>query len=187
VNSRFSIEATPLQGLMVVERLPVRDDRGFLERVFCTDELGVLLGNRSVMQVNHTLTANTGTIRGMHFQTPPSAEIKMVSCLRGRVFDVAVDLRSQSPTYLQWFGVELSEQNFKSLWIPEGFAHGFQVLDEGTELLYLHTARYDKANEGGINPLDPKIGIKWPLATGILSERDRSFAMIDDEYSGIKV
>lgn len=172
---------------MVVERLPIRDDRGLLERLFCIDDLGSLLGDRRVMQMNHTLTANVGTIRGMHFQMPPAAEMKMVSCLRGRVFDVAVDLRSGSSTYLQWFGAELSEQNFKSLWIPEGFAHGFQVLDEGTELLYLHTARYNKASEGGVNPLDPKIGIKWPLATGILSDRDRSFAMIDDVYSGIHV
>jgi dTDP-4-dehydrorhamnose 3,5-epimerase len=123
----------------------------------------------------------------MHFQVQPSAEAKLVSCVRGAVFDVAVDVRRRSPTFLRWHGEMLTEENRRSLFIPEGFAHGFQTTVNDCELLYFHTATYDATAERGVNPLDPRVAIAWPLAIGHLSERDRSQPLIDSEFDGIVV
>ena len=126
---------TPLSGLKVLQRKPISDSRGYLERFFCTEELEALALGKHIAQINCTLTANLGTVRGMHFQRPPHAEIKFVSCLRGEVFDVAVDLRNNSPTFLCWHAEVLSADNHKTLVIPEGFAHGFQTLADNCEML----------------------------------------------------
>ena len=121
----------------------------------------------------------------MHFQYPPSAEMKMVRCLRGRVFDVAVDLRQGSATFLQWHAEELSADNNRMFIIPEGFAHGFQVLDESSELLYLHTAAYNPSAEGGLRFDDPAIGIDWPLTITDISLRDQQHPLLSDEFEGL--
>jgi dTDP-4-dehydrorhamnose 3,5-epimerase len=185
MSSRFDIQATRLPGLQVVVRKPLGDGRGYLERMFCVDELGDVFGGRRVVQINHTLTQNKGTVRGMHFQYAPHAEMKFVSCLRGSVFDVAVDLRKGSPTFLQWHAELLSDDNFKTLTIPEGFAHGFQTLTDDCEMLYLHTAAYALDAEAGLNPRDAKLAITWPLPIAGISPRDAAHAPIVDAFEGV--
>jgi dTDP-4-dehydrorhamnose 3,5-epimerase len=175
MNDRFTLVSTPLQGLVTVTRHPRRDERGYLERLFCERDLAALLPNdRRIVQVNRTLTRRTGTIRGMHFQRPPHTEMKIVSCLRGRVFDVAVDLRPGSATFFEWHGVVLSADEHTALVIPEGFAHGFQALTPECELLYFHTAAWSATAEAALHALDPAIGIRWPLPVTAMSDRDRS-------------
>lgn len=185
--SRFIIENTSIEGLHIIQRQPIGDDRGYLERLFCTGELEALIGSRSIDQINHTMTSKAGTVRGMHYQQPPHAEMKLVSCLRGEVFDVAVDLREGSPTFLHWHAEVLSENNYRTFCIPEGFAHGFQVLAENCELIYLHSAAYAPDAEGALNALDPLLAIDWPLSIKELSLRDQQHAMLNSDFSGISV
>jgi dTDP-4-dehydrorhamnose 3,5-epimerase len=175
---RFSCHLTALQGLLVIQRKPIVDERGFFERFFCREEFAALGCDFSVAQINHTLTRQRGAIRGMHFQRPPHEEMKLVSCLAGAVFDVAVDIRPDSPTYLHWHGEVLSAENAKSMLIPSGFAHGFQTLSEDCELIYLHDKPYAPGFEGGLNALDPRLRIAWPLEVTQMSERDKGFPMI---------
>jgi dTDP-4-dehydrorhamnose 3,5-epimerase len=185
MSSRFDILETPLPGLWVMQRKSIGDSRGYLERLYCRSELESLAPGKVIAQINHTLTASRGTVRGMHFQRPPHAEIKFVSCLRGEVFDVAVDLRDNSPTFLRWHSEVLSADNHKTLVIPEGFAHGFQTLTDDCEMLYLHTATYQPGAEGGLNPQDPKLAIRWPLPVAGLSPRDASHPFLDDGFVGM--
>src|SRR3990172_421521 len=154
MSRRFEIFETPLAGLAIIQRTPIGDSRGYLERLFCAEELQALVRNKNIAQINHTLTARRGALRGMHFQHPPRAEVKFVSCLRGEVFDVAVDLRRGSPTFLHWHGANLSADSHKTVLIPEGFAHGFQTLTDDCEMLYFHTAAYQTEAEGGLNAQD---------------------------------
>jgi len=174
MSSRFEILETSLLGLSALGRKPVGDARGSLERMFCATELANLLEGRSIVQINRTHTAARGTVRGMHFQNPPHAELKIVSCLRGEVFDVAVDLRPDSPTRYHWHAEILSAENHKTLAIPEGFAHGFQTLTDDCEMLYFHTAAYRSDAESGLHPLDPALAVEWPLAITAMSTRDSS-------------
>jgi dTDP-4-dehydrorhamnose 3,5-epimerase len=185
--SRFLLNQTPIAGLQVIQRQPLGDERGYLERMFCSEELQPIIGARQIIQINHTKTAKTGTVRGMHFQHPPYAEMKLVSCLRGEVFDVAVDLREGSPTFLQWHAEVLSEDNHKIFVIPEGFAHGFQTLSDGCELIYFHTAAYQPEAEAGLNALDDRLLIKWPLPIAERSMRDQQHPALDDDFAGIKL
>ena len=185
--SRFDFISTPLPGLAVVQRKALEDQRGFLSRFFCADEFRVHGLNKPVVQINHTLTRKKGAVRGMHFQYPPYAETKLVSCLQGEIFDVAVDLRCGFSTFLQWHGVRLSALNRQSLLIPEGFAHGFQALTEDCELIYLHTADYHPEAEGALNVADHRLGIAWPLAITELSERDCNHKLIEQDFKGIIV
>lgn len=171
--NRFRINDLRIPGLKLIQRTLIGDQRGFLCRLFCAEELALAGWTKPIAQINHTLTAKQGTVRGMHFQHPPHAEMKLVSCLRGKVFDVAVDIRPDSPTYLHWHAEELSADNHKALLIPEGFAHGFQALTNNVELLYCHSAPYVPEAEGGLNALDPKLAIAWPLEISEMSERDR--------------
>lgn len=183
--ARFTLEPTLLAGVSVIQRHPMGDARGYLERLFCQEELQPLIGTRSIVQINHTLTARAGTVRGMHFQHPPHAEMKLVSCLRGEVFDVAVDLRKGSPTYLKCHAERLSGDNHKTFVIPEGFAHGFQTLTDDCELLYLHTAAYEKDAEGGFDALDAALAIDWPLPILERSARDQAYAPITADFAGL--
>jgi len=178
LSDRFDIFQTPVDGLSVIQRKPIRDARGFLERMFCISDLATLLNARSIRQINRTLTVSRGTVRGMHFQNSPHAEMKFVSCLRGEVFDVAVDLRPNSPTRFQWHAEVLSSENHKTFAIPEGFAHGFQTLTDHCEMLYFHTADYHPESEAGLNPLDPALAIAWPLAISDISSRDSAQPML---------
>lgn len=182
---RFDFIATPLSGLLMVQRKVMEDERGFLSRFYCAEEFREAGIDKPVAQMNHTLTRRKGAVRGMHFQYPPYAEIKMVSCLKGEILDMAVDLRRGSPTFLRWHSEVLSAANRKSLLIPEGFAHGFQALTEDCELIYLHTVSYRPDAEGALNVSDPRLNIEWPLPISDLSGRDRSHAFIDENFRGI--
>jgi len=183
----FTIEATPLAGLTVIGRIARGDSRGFFSRFFCDlafAEAGIPF---PVRQINHTLTHQAGAVRGLHFQHPPHAEDKFVSCLRGEVFDVAVDLRRGSPTFLRWHGERLSAENRRSLLIPKGFAHGFQTLTTDCELLYLHSHPFAPDSEGALQIADPQLKIDWPLPVSEISDRDRSHAFLQSDFTGIEV
>lgn len=172
--NRFDAQPTSLDGVMVITRQRIGDHRGSLSRVFCARELATAGWLKPIVQINHTHTQRRGTVRGMHFQRVPHAEMKLVSCIRGAVLDVAVDVRRQSPTYLRWHAEELSAENGRSLLIPEGFAHGFQALSDDCEMLYFHTAEYTPQAEAGVHALDSLVGIEWPLPVVELSARDAS-------------
>lgn len=181
----MKIKQTSLQDAFIIEPEPFSDNRGMFSRVFCQHELENILNDKNIVQINHSLTSQKGAIRGMHFQHPPKAEIKMVKCLRGSVFDVMIDLRSDSSTFLNWHGEKLSVENMKMMYIPEGFAHGFQTLEQNSELLYLHTEFYSPEYEGGVCCNDPKIGIKWPLKATDISAKDKSYPLLSKNFKGI--
>ena len=183
---QLEVSATPLGGLKTLQRRCIEDSRGYFSRLFCANELRESGFPEAIFQVNQTLTLHRGAVRGMHFQHVPYAEIKIVSCLRGEVFDVAVDLRQGSPTFLSWYGDVLSAGNRKSLLIPEGFAHGFQTLTDDCELLYFHSAPYVPTAEGALNALDPRLSIEWPLPVGEMSERDRLHPHLQTDFTGIE-
>jgi len=184
-NNRFNFHPTPLAGLWVVQRRPIEDQRGFFCRFFCAEEFQAVGLKKTLAQINHTCTVKKGAVRGLHFQYPPYTESKIVSCIRGEIYDVAVDIRTDSPTFLHWHGEILSAANKKSLLLPEGFAHGFQTLTENCELLYLHAAPFHPQTEGALHVADPMIGIVWPIAMVELSERDRSHPFINLDFKGI--
>lgn len=186
MSDRFNFRRTPLKDLYCIERNPIGDNRGFLSRFFCAKEFEEIGFKGSIAQMNHTLTNLKGCVRGLHFQHPPSAETKIVTCIKGKVFDVAVDVRSGSPTFLNWYAIELSAENRMSLYIPKGFAHGFQTLENDCELLYIHSEFYQPKAEDALNALDKKIAIDWPLDVTEMSERDRSHKMINN-FEGIKI
>lgn len=183
----MKVIATPLLGLKVVETTPFQDSRGAFARWFCERELAEIMGNRRIVQINHSRTVAIGAVRGLHFQKPPHAEMKLVRCIKGRVWDVAVDVRQGSPTYLKWRAEELTPENARMMAIPEGFAHGFQVLEPESELLYLHTAFYETKSEGALRLDDPALGISWPLPVADVSERDQSHPLIDQTFVGLSV
>jgi dTDP-4-dehydrorhamnose 3,5-epimerase len=187
MSSRFDILDTPIERLKVIQRKPTGDARGYLERMFCSEEMQSLIPGKSIAQINHTLTARRGTVRGLHFQYPPHAETKVVSCLRGEVFDVAVDLRRGSRTFLRWHAEILSADNHKTLLVPEGFAHGFQTLTDNCELLYFHTAAWQPGAEGALNAQDPGLDIRWPEAVTELSPRDAAHPMVTKDLAGLVV
>ena len=178
---------TPVSGLLVAQSETHTDHRGAFSRLFCESELQECLGSRNIVQINQSRTSIVGAVRGLHYQHPPYAEMKFVRCLKGRVWDVAVDLRAGSPTFLMWHAEELSAENMSMMVIPEGFAHGFQVLEENSELLYMHTALYAPAAEGGIRPMDNLLAIDWPLPIQDLSDRDRNHPMLASDFTGVVV
>lgn len=183
--SRFDATALPLRGLICVQRRRLGDERGFLSRLFCVDALADFGWTGPVAQVNHTLTAVKGTVRGMHYQTPPCAEQKLVTCLRGAIWDVAVDLRTGSPTFLHWHAQTLSADNLCALLIPEGFAHGFQALSDDCELIYLHSKPHAPEAEAALNALDTMLGIEWPLTVAMRSARDTAHPWLDANFKGL--
>ncbi|MDQ0016168.1 dTDP-4-dehydrorhamnose 3,5-epimerase [Variovorax boronicumulans] len=183
--ARFGIDTTPLAGLVCVQRQKLEDARGFFSRFFCAEELAAAGFAGPVAQINHTLTQRRGSVRGLHFQHPPHAEDKLVSCLHGEIFDVAIDLRQGSPTFLHWHGEVLSAGNARSLLIPKGFAHGFQALSDDAELLYLHSTPYAAAAEGALNARDPALAIAWPLAFADVSERDAGHPFLSSDFTGL--
>lgn len=182
---KFSILDTPIKDLKVIERRPIGDGRGFLARIYCEDGLKNAGWHSPISQINQTVTRKRGTVRGMHFQNSPHTEMKLVSCLRGEIFDVAVDLRHNSPTFLKWHAEKLSSENCRALLIPEGFAHGFQALTDDCELIYLHSAPYVPGSEAGVRATDPRLGISWPLDFYEISERDSKHPLITDQFKGI--
>ncbi len=176
---------TPLKGSFIVSIIPNGDSRGWFARTWCKKEFAGIGHQQEWVQMNHSFTQHTGTIRGMHYQLAPFTEIKMVRCIAGNIYDVIVDVRKGSPTYLQWFGAELSASNKQMMYIPEGFAHGFQTLTDNVELLYHHSSFYTPAAEAGIIYNDSTLGINWPIALADISERDRSLPGIDKNFKAL--
>jgi len=183
--ARFTFTPLAPAGLIRVERQRLDDERGFFSRFFCAEEFREVGFDRPIAQINHTLTRRKSAVRGLHFQHPPHTEIKLVSCLRGSVFDVAVDLRRDSPTFLSWHGEVLCAADGHGLLIPRGFAHGFQALDADSELVYLHSDPFVADAEGAVSVFDPRIGIEWPLPVSDLSARDRAHPPIGPEFAGL--
>ena len=177
------IEPQSMHGLAVAHSTYNADVRGSFARWFCKEELSNLIGQRDIVQINHSRTVHVGAIRGLHFQRPPHAEMKLIRCLRGAVLDVVVDLRSNSPTYLRHHRETLREGDGKLLVVPEGFAHGFQTLEADTELLYLHTTAYAPAAEAGFHFNDPTFAIEWPLPATDISARDLALPTLSAETS----
>ena len=167
---------TPLPGVLVIELAPLVDDRGFFAVGFSRKVFGEHGLNPHVEQVNVSYNAARGTLRGMHYQMPPHTEAKTVRCVRGAAFDVAVDLRPESPTYCRWFGVELTAENRRAVYVPEGVAHGFQTLSEDTEIIYTVSAPYTPSHSAGVRWDDPTFGIEWPeAARRTIHPRDRGY------------
>ncbi len=185
--SRFDFTPTPLDGVTLAQRKPIADERGFFSRFYCVEEFICAGVNKPIAQINHTLTCKKGAVRGMHYQKPPHTETKVVSCLKGEIFDVAVDIRKNSPTFLHWHGEIITASNRTSLVIPEGFAHGFQALTDDCEIIYCVTAAYSAENECIINAIDPAIAISWPLQITERSVRDSEQPEIDSTFTGLSL
>ena len=178
---------TSLKGAYVIELEPLFDERGAFVRTFCKEEFTRIGHNREIVQINHSSTRKKGAIRGLHYQTPPASEIKIIRCIQGAVFDVMVDIRAGSSTFGQWYGQELSKTNMRAVYIPEGFAHGFQTLTENAELIYHHSAVYCPDYERGLRFDDPVLAIQWPLPISVVSSKDWSYLLIDGSFKGIKI
>jgi dTDP-4-dehydrorhamnose 3,5-epimerase len=184
---RFIAEETGLAGLKLVERQESADERGSFGRLFCANEMQAVGWSKPLAQSNMSRTRKAGVVRGLHFQFMPHAEMKFVACVSGKIFDVAVDLRRGSPTFLQWRGFELSADNKKSLLIPEGFAHGFQALSDDVEMIYFHSESYNKEASGALHVADPRLSISWPLPIAGLSTQDESAAFVSAAFEGIQL
>ncbi len=166
---------TQLDGAWLIELTPVRDERGAFARTFCEREFAEHGLETRFVQHSQSANARQGTLRGLHFQKPPHGEVKLVRCLRGAIWDVIVDLRPASPTYLKWQAFELSADNGKQLYIPRGFAHGFQTLADDCDVFYLISEFYSPDAASGVRYDDPRFGIDWPAPVNVLSDRDRSW------------
>lgn len=158
------------------------DDRGFFARFFCINEFDKAGLDRNIVQINNSLSKDKGTLRGIHYQLSPKAETKIVRCISGALYDVIVDLRPQSPTFLKWFGATLSAENRTMMFVPKGFGHAFLTLEENTEALYLVTEFYSPENERGIRWNDTKIGIEWPIEPVIISDKDKTHPDFNISY-----
>ena len=187
MSLRFNMMETRLAGLYRVDRKPIADHRGFFSRFFCAGEFKEIGLTKPITQMNHTLTRQKGAIRGMHYQIPPCTETRIVTCIQGDVFDVVVDIRSGSPTFLQWHGERLSAETPSSLYVPEGFAHGFQTMTKDCQMLYLHSGFYAPDSEAALNALDPLLAIDWPLEVVEMSDRDRGYGLLTSQFKGIKI
>jgi len=173
---------TPLKGAFEITLEPFSDERGLFARTFCKKEFSNIGFDAEFVQFNFSKNAYKGTIRGLHYQAPPFTETKLIRCIRGKVYDIMVDLRIDSPSYMNYFGVELSEENMKMVLIPDGFAHGFQTLEDNSQLIYHHTAFYTPGYERGIRYNDPELNIQWPLPVSIISEKDKNYPLISKTF-----
>ena len=184
---KFKKSNTKIKDLIVVNRNKFIDSRGSLLRIFSKKGFNKLGYPEIIDSINVTEVKNKGTIKGFHFQKPPHSEIKIVTCIKGSISDVAIDLRSSSKTFLCHHVEKLSERNKKSLIIPKGFAHGFQALENNCIILYIHSNSYQKKSESGLNVLDKKLNVKWPIKINKISKRDRGFKYIDNNFKGLKI
>ena len=166
---------TPLKGAYLIDMEKRGDERGFFARAFCEREFAQHGLSNRIVQANNSLSARKGTLRGMHYQRAPHQEAKVVGCIRGAIYDVVLDLRPDSPTYLRWAAAELTAENHRSLYIPEGCAHGFQTLMDGAEVLYLMSEFYAPGHAAGVRYDDPAFAIEWPLPVACISDADRAW------------
>ncbi|MBI2722711.1 MAG: dTDP-4-dehydrorhamnose 3,5-epimerase [Bacteroidetes bacterium] len=176
---------TILKGSYVIDLTPFYDNRGGFARTFCKKEFQQIGHAKEFVQLNQSYNTTKGTIRGMHYQVPPYSEIKLIRCIRGAVYDVIIDIRKNSPTFLQHISIELSAENKKMIYVPEGFLHGFQTLEDNSELVYHHTEYFNPEADAGMNYIDPAFNIKWPLQTTIISDKDKNNKLIDNTFKGI--
>jgi dTDP-4-dehydrorhamnose 3,5-epimerase len=178
---------TKLKGAYLIEIEPTKDERGFFARSFCVREFEKHGLDIHIVQCNISYNKKRGTLRGMHYQIAPYAEAKLVRCTMGAIYDVIIDLRSNSATFKRWIAAELTKENLQMLYIPEGFAHGFQTLTDNGELIYYHTAFYSPEYERGLRFDDPRLAINWPLPAGAISPKDQSYPLIDNNFKGIEI
>ena len=178
---------TSLKGAYIIELKPFTDDRGLFARTFCKKEFQEIDHDQEFVQFNHSMTLKKGSVRGMHYQLPPFTEIKLIRCIRGSVYDVIIDIRKDSPTFLQYYSAELSERNMLSFYIPQGFAHGFQTLEDNTHLIYHHTAYYTPGYEAAIRYSDPAVGINWPMPVSVITEKDLNHDLLKNSFKGIQL
>lgn len=183
--SELKLIELPLRGLFCLQHQVHEDQRGRFARIFCEGSLAAFGQAFHVRQINHSRTCEPGTVRGLHFQRAAQAEAKLISCLRGEVWDVAVDIRQDSPTYLHWHAEHLVAGDGRGLLLPPGFAHGFQALSADAELLYLHSADYSPEHEGGLRVDDPRLAIDWPLPVVNLSARDALHPLVAEGFQGV--
>jgi dTDP-4-dehydrorhamnose 3,5-epimerase len=183
--SRFVAEETGIEGLLILRRSVFEDQRGTFGRLFCAEDLAPFGWSKPVAQANFSTTIGKGTVRGLHYQEAPHTEAKLVTCMRGSIFDVAVDIRKGSPTFLQWRSCVLSEENRKSFLIPAGFAHGFQAIEQRCDIVYMVSTPFCGPFEKSLNPEDPTVSITWPLKPVNLSEKDAKREFIDNQFRGI--
>ena len=174
-----------LSGAFTIDVQPFQDSRGFFTRTFCENDFGEQGLVQHFVQANHSGTNGKGVIRGMHFQYPPHAETKLVKCVQGAIFDVIIDVRSGSATFLKWYGSELSAENKRMMYVPVGFAHGFQSLTEYSEITYMVSGFYNKESEGGVRYDDEKVKIDWPLPASLVSDKDLKIPLVDAGFKGV--
>jgi len=177
----------PLAGAFLIELQPFQDERGLFARTFCQKEFSRIGFDKQIVQINHSVTRQKGTIRGMHYQHPPASEIKIIRCIQGEAFDVIVDIREGSSTFMKWHGVKLAKNNMRMVYIPKGFAHGFQSLTDNCELIYLHSEFYSPDHEHGFRYDDPAVSISWPCSLLQISQRDTSHPFLQNDFRGIEL
>lgn len=177
---------TKLKGAFIITPDLIEDERGFFARTFCQKEFAKIGFHKQIVQINHSVTRQKGVIRGMHYQLPPASETKIIRCVQGEVFDVMIDIRAGSPTFMQWHGVELSKDNMRMVYIPEGFAHGFQTIADNAELIYHHSAFYSPEYEHGLKFDDPVLAIHWTLPAGYVSSKDQNYPFLGNNFKGIE-
>ncbi|CAK7061539.1 MAG: dTDP-4-dehydrorhamnose 3,5-epimerase [Desulfovibrio sp.] len=183
----MKIEKTSIDGVVTLSFEPFQDARGRFNRIFCRRELAPIRPGLVIQQINQSHTVQKGYVRGLHFQYPPHAELKIITCIRGSVFDVALDLRKGSPSLLRWHGEILSATNQKALIVPEGCAHGFQALENDVELLYFSSAYYYPEAEGGIRYNDPLANVTWPEQVTLVSDKDAALPLVAADFNGLEV
>lgn len=181
-GNRVQFIPTELSGAYTIELDKHGDDRGFFARMFCENEFGQAGLETRFVQINNSLSARRGTLRGLHYQLPPSAEVKVVRCVRGALWDVILDLRSGSPSFGRWFAAELSAENRRMMYVPRGFAHGFITLTDDVEAVYLVSAVYSPDNERGVRFDDPAHGIVWPVEPVEISPKDRNWPDLSPDF-----
>jgi dTDP-4-dehydrorhamnose 3,5-epimerase len=184
-QGRFEYEDAPINGVKFIRKLPILDDRGVFTRLYDAEEMRSLGWQKPIADINLSFTRERGTVRGMHYQLPPYAESKLIWCVVGVVFDVLVDLRFGSPTFLETFEREISSERQEGILAPEGIAHGFQTLTDHVEMLYCHSAPFRTRSQANVNPLDQRIAISWPLAITNMSQKDSNSAFLSEDYKGI--
>ncbi|NBC27275.1 MAG: dTDP-4-dehydrorhamnose 3,5-epimerase [Bacteroidetes bacterium] len=176
---------TPIEGAVIIELEKHEDHRGYFARGFCKHEFKAQGLAHDIVQCNFSESRKKGTLRGMHYQVKPHQEVKMIRCIRGAIYDVIVDLRTDSPTYKKWFGLNLTDKHYKMLYAPKGVAHGFQTIEDKSVIFYMVTEFYNQEAEGGVRWNDPAFNIEWPLKVTEMSEKDRSFPDFKDTENEI--
>jgi dTDP-4-dehydrorhamnose 3,5-epimerase len=187
MGKRMNFIDTPLKDAYIVELEPFIDERGSFARTFCQKEFTKIGFSKQIVQINHSVTRQRGAIRGMHYQLPPACEIKIIRCVQGKVYDVMADIREGSPSFMHWYGVELSEDNMRMVYIPEGFIHGFQTLTDNATLIYHHSSFYNPVYEHGVRFDDPFLAINWPLPVSVVSSKDQNYPLIDNNFKGVTI